>query len=518
MSNSTDAVKGMSDLDIQLPSLEEGGLVKGKVIEVKEGQVIVDLNYKTEGIIDLDEFISEISGGKEQVKPGDLVEAVVVKKEDEEGRIILSKKRADFRKAWEQVRTAYHESSTIEAPAVQVVKGGLVLDGGVRLFLPASQVDLKKPADLNSYLGKRLKVKVISLDERKKTAVVSRRLLLEETGYSLKKEVLSRLKVGQVLKGKVKSLVDYGAFVEVQGVTGLVHLSEIAWKRVSDPSEFLEVGQEVEVKVVQIDLEKERLSLSIKRLQPNPWKELASKFRAGQRVKAKIVRFAPFGVFLELDGFEGLLHQSEMREDLAVVQKNYSPGDEIEVGILSIDTFHQRISFTQFISAEEPGKDENLSAVSKKVEVPKQSAEPEAKIVEKKEDVGKIDEEGKITSEEKVELLKEEEQSSKEEKGAVDKVSAEDKKAEPISTKEIRAEEEAGRQIEEEVKEENQVGQAVELNEETAEPAKTEKRTEEKTEQKTEESSTAEPATEASTLEDILELMKKTHGSKKKGL
>ncbi len=529
MSNSTDAVKGMSDLDIQLPSLEEGSLIKGRVIEVKEGQVIVDLNYKTEGIIDLSEFTSEISGEKEEVKPGDLVEAVIVKKEDEEGRIILSKKRADFRKAWEQVRTAYHEGSTIEAPAVQVVKGGLVLDGGVRLFLPASQVDLKKPADLNAYLGKKIKVKVISLDERKKTAVVSRRAFLEETGYSLKKDVLSRLKVGQVLKGKVKSLVDYGAFVETQGVTGLVHLSEIAWRRVTDPSEFLEVGQEVEVKVVQIDLEKERLSLSIKRLQANPWKELAAKYRSGQRVKAKIVRFAPFGVFLELGGFEGLLHQSEMRDDLAVFQKNYSPGDEIEIGILSIDTFHQRISFTQFISAEEPGKDKELSKVSKEVERFEQPSKLEAEVTGEKEEAKMLEKkEEKIVVEEKIELSQEGEQPFEESKEAAEKTSIEAEKSESISTDKLNIKKEVEDKAEEEVKEETKER----LSEEAPSPIASEIQAveseekemveqtdvEEEKKEKVDESLASESVSKASTLEDILELMKKTHGSKKKDL
>lgn len=528
MSNSTDAVKGMSDLDIQLPSLEEGSLVKGKVIEVKEGQVIVDLNYKTEGIINLSEFVSEISGEKQEVKPGDLIEAVVVKKEDEEGRIILSKKRADFRRAWEQVRTAYYEGSAIEAPAVQVVKGGLVLDGGVRLFLPASQVDLKKPIDLNAYLGKKIKVKIISLDERKKTAVVSRRAFLEETGYSLKKDVLARLKVGQVLKGKVKSLVDYGAFVEVQGVTGLVHLSEIAWRRVTDPSQFLEVGQEVEAKVVQIDLEKERLSLSIKRLQTNPWMELAAKYRAGQRVKAKVVRFAPFGVFLELAGFEGLLHQNEMREDLAVLQKNYSPGDEIEVGILSIDTFHQRISFTQFISAEEPGKDKKLPATSKEVGKVKQPSEFETEVADGKEETKKTKEkEEKITTELKVEPLEKEEQPLKEYKEAVEKTSLKAEKVKPISTGGLNIENEVEDKTEE-IKEETEESLAEEalspLAPETqaVEPEEIAKDVQaevgKEKEEKKDESLVEELLSHASTLEDILELMKKTHGSKKKDL
>ncbi len=498
MSKSTDAVQGMSDADIQLPSLEEGSLVKGKVIEVKNGQVLVDLNYKTEGIIDLDEFTSEVSGEKEEVKPGDYVEAVVVKKEDEEGRIILSKKRADFRRAWEQIRTAYYEGSPIEARVIQVVKGGLLLEGGTRLFLPASQVDLKKPVDLNEYLGKKIKAKVISIDERKKTAVVSRRALLEETGYSPKKEALSRLKVGQVVKGKVKSLVEYGAFVEVEGVTGLVHLSEIAWKRVTDPSQFLEIGQEVEVKVVQIDLERERLSLSMKRLQPNPWKELARKYRAGQRVKTRIVRFAPFGVFLELEDFEGLLHQSELREDLAVFKKNYSPGDEIEVGILSIDTFHQRISFTQFISPQPEVKEAAETKEKTEIEEEKlfdQKAEKEGEII------------GKTS------------------KKVPEKAGSKLKKSEPISTEEVLIEE-IGEKLEEETAKEKELETVAEESKVkldlTPSSSEGELNLEEKTEIKTETEdeikveAVSESGSEASTLEDILELMKKTHGSKKK--
>lgn len=483
MTNSTDAVRGMSDVDIQLPSLEVGSLAKGRVIEVKEGQVIVDLNYKTEGIIDLDEFTSEVSGEKEEVKPGDLVEAVVVRKEDEEGRIILSKKRADFRKSWEQVRTAYYEGSPIEAQVVQVVKGGLLLEGGIRLFLPASQVDLKKPINLNDYLGKKVKAKVISLDERKKTAVVSRRAFLEEAGYSPKREVLSRLKVGQVLKGKVKSLVDYGAFVEVEGATGLVHLSEIAWKRVTDPSHFLKIGQEVEVKVVQVDLEKERLSLSMKRLQPNPWKELAAQYRAGQRVKTRIVRFAPFGVFLELDGFEGLLHRSELREDLAILRKNYSTGDEIEVGILSIDAFHQRISFTQFVSPKE--KEKEITEKEENVESPHLSGEVEVKKPLTSEEVRSLE---KSIGEDVLSEM------------ASQKLSGETRAdfgvVKPVSAEELT--------VEKEIKEE------VTNEEKTAEKDGAEK--------EADKTSAEELASEASTLEDILELMKKTHGLKKKDL
>ncbi|RKY47598.1 MAG: 30S ribosomal protein S1 [Candidatus Neomarinimicrobiota bacterium] len=315
----------------------------GKVVSVGEDFVVVDVGFKTEGIIPRYEFDES-----DLPKPGDQIEVFVEVLEDENGQMILSKKKADFMRVWERIREIYEKGEIIEGKIEARVKGGMVVKVmGIDAFLPGSQIDVRPIVDFDSYVGKTYKFKIVKLNERRKNIVLSRKVLLEEDLKEKREELLSKIKVGQTLTGRVKNITDFGVFVDLGGLDGLLHITDLSWGRVNHPSEVVQLDQEIRVKVIDFDPEKQRVSLGLKQLQPHPWEGIEQKYPVGSVVKGKIVNMTNYGVFVELEkGVEGLIHISEMSwtQHIRHPSELFSLGDEVEAKVLSIDTEERKIS------------------------------------------------------------------------------------------------------------------------------------------------------------------------------
>ena len=315
----------------------------GKVVSVGEDFVVVDVGFKTEGIIPRYEFDES-----DLPKPGDRIEVFVEVLEDENGQMILSKKKADFMRVWERIREIYEKGEIIEGKIEGRVKGGMVVKVmGIDAFLPGSQIDVRPIVDFDSYVGKTYKFKIVKLNERRKNIVLSRKVLLEEDLKEKREELLSKIKVGQTLTGRVKNITDFGVFVDLGGLDGLLHITDLSWGRVNHPSEVVQLDQEIRVKVIDFDPEKQRVSLGLKQLQPHPWEGIEQKYPVGSVVKGKIVNMTNYGVFVELEkGVEGLIHISEMSwtQHIRHPSELFSLGDEVEAKVLSIDTEERKIS------------------------------------------------------------------------------------------------------------------------------------------------------------------------------
>jgi small subunit ribosomal protein S1 len=284
----------------------------------------------------------------EVVKVGDHVEALVLQKEDKEGRLILSKKRAQYERAWGRIEEIMQSGQTIKGPVIEVVKGGLILDIGLRGFLPASLVDLRRVRDLQPFVGTELEAKIIELDRNRNNVVLSRRAFLEESQSEGRKKFLENLQKNERRKGTVSSIVNFGAFVDLGGVDGLVHVSELSWKHVDHPSEVVAVGQEVEVEVLDVDLERERVSLSLKATQEDPWKEFERTSTAGSIINGQVTKLVPFGAFVRVaQGIEGLVHISEIsHEHVDTPESVLSVGDEVQVKVIDVDVSRRRVSLS----------------------------------------------------------------------------------------------------------------------------------------------------------------------------
>src|SRR5436189_172014 len=296
-------------IEDSLKDFKDGDLVEGTVVKVDRDEVLLDIGYKSEGVIPSKELsIRQDVDPSEIVHVGDQFEALVLQKEDKEGRLILSKKRAQYERAWGRIEEIMQSGGTITGPVIEVVKGGLILDIGLRGFLPASLVELRRVRDLHPYVGQQLECKIIELDRNRNNVVLSRRAFLEESMSEGRKAFLEGLKKGERRKGSVSSIVNFGVFVDLGGgVDGLVHVSELSWKHVDHPSEVVAVGQEVEVEVLDVDLERERVSLSLKATQEDPWKEFERKYRAGEVIAGQVTKIVPFGAFVRVaQGIEGL--------------------------------------------------------------------------------------------------------------------------------------------------------------------------------------------------------------------
>ena len=280
-------------IDGTVTDFDEGDLVTGTVVKIERDEVLLDIGYKSEGVIPSRELsIRKDVNPADVVAMGDEIEALVLQKEDKEGRLVLSKKRAEYERAWNAVEEKFNSGETVEGEVIEVVKGGLILDIGLRGFLPASLVDLRRVKDLNAYLGTRIEARVIEMDRNRNNVVLSRRVVLEEARKAERQEILSKLQVGMRLKGTVSSIVDFGAFVDLGGIDGLVHISELSWNHVNHPSEVVKVGQEVEVQVLDVDLNRERISLGLKQTTEDPWRSLVKKYprrrhRRGHRHQAR---------------------------------------------------------------------------------------------------------------------------------------------------------------------------------------------------------------------------------------
>jgi small subunit ribosomal protein S1 len=334
---------------------DDGDIVKGTVVKVDKDEVLLDIGFKSEGVIPARELsIRHDVDAHEIVAIGDEVEALVLTKEDKEGRLVLSKKRAQYERAWGTIEEIRESGGVVKGPVIEVVKGGLILDIGLRGFLPASLVELRRVRDLQPYVGKVLEAKIIELDKNRNNVVLSRRAWLEETQKEQRGEFLVNLKPGEIRKGVVSSVVNFGAFVDLGGMDGLVHVSELSWKHVDHPSSVVSVGDEVTVQVLDVDLDKERISLSLKATQSDPWQEFASAHRVGELVYGRITKLVPFGAFVQVgDGIEGLVHISEMAaHHVDLPEQVVTPGEELWVKIIDIDLQRRRISLSIKQAAE----------------------------------------------------------------------------------------------------------------------------------------------------------------------
>lgn len=322
-----------------------GDVVTGTVVEVQSDYVLVDINYKSEGLIPINEF--RVVDGVRQVKAGDKVEVLIDRIENENGMIALSKDKADMLRAWSDISKAAENEEVIEGLVVAKVKGGLSVDIGVKAFLPGSQIDLRPVRNMDVYLGKKYKFKVIKFNKKRGNIVLSRRALLEEERDSLKAQTADTMKEGAVVMGLVKNVTDYGAFIDLGGLDGLLHITDMSWGRVKHPSELINVGDEIQVKILKYDTEKERVSLGLKQLTEDPWSSIKETYKIGAKVKGKIVSVTEYGAFVELgDGVEGLIHVSEMSWTKRVKHANQivQVDQEVEVQVLEIDTENRRIS------------------------------------------------------------------------------------------------------------------------------------------------------------------------------
>ncbi len=339
----------LAAIDETIKYFNDGDIVEGTIVKVDRDEVLLDIGYKTEGVIPSRELsIKHDVDPHEVVKVGDEVEALVLQKEDKEGRLILSKKRAQYERAWGTIEKIKDEDGIVTGTVIEVVKGGLILDIGLRGFLPASLVEMRRVRDLQPYVGRELEAKIIELDKNRNNVVLSRRQWLEQTQSEVRSEFLNKLAKGQVRKGVVSSIVNFGAFVDLGGVDGLVHVSELSWKHIDHPSEVVEVGQEVEVEVLDVDLDRERVSLSLKATQEDPWRQFARTHAIGQVVPGRVTKLVPFGAFVRVDeGIEGLVHISELAErHVEIPEQVVNVGDEIMVKVIDIDLERRRISLS----------------------------------------------------------------------------------------------------------------------------------------------------------------------------
>ncbi len=330
-------------------SFEEGDVVKGKVVRIDKDEVLVDIGYKAEGVIPSNELsIRKSVDPHEEVELGEEIDALVLTKEDAEGRLILSKKRARFEKAWRRIEVAADSGEPVEGSVIEVVKGGLILDLGVRGFLPASLVDIRRVHNLDEFMSQTLECKVIELNRSRNNVVLSRRAVLEEERKEVREQILGRLEPGQVVEGKISNIVDFGAFVDLDGIDGLIHISELSWSHVNHPSEVVSIGDDVRIKVLDIDRDRQRISLGLKQTQEDPWQRVINTHRGGDVLEGTVTKVVAFGAFVEiLPGVEGLVHISELADHhVENPSEVVEPGSKLNVKILEIDEERRRLSLS----------------------------------------------------------------------------------------------------------------------------------------------------------------------------
>lgn len=378
-------------IDGTLTDFDEGDLVDGTIVKIEHDEVLVDIGFKSEGVIPSRELsIRKDADPSEIVSLGDKIEALVLQKEDKDGRLILSKKRAEYERAWISVEEKFKAGETVNGEVIEVVKGGLILDIGLRGFLPASLVDLRRVKDLDMYMGTELEARVIEMDRNRNNVVLSRRVLLEEGRKNERAEILSKLSKGMRLRGTVSSIVDFGAFVDLGGIDGLVHISELSWSHVNHPSEVVKVGDEVEVEVLDVDLQRERISLGLKQTTEDPWVKLVENYPVGSIVDGKVTKTVPFGAFIELGpNVEGLVHISEMsNKHIDTPTQVVHAGDTVKVKVMEINSERRRISLSMKAAAEELGfeievaEPDPAALEEKAARQAKRAAEKEAKKAE----------------------------------------------------------------------------------------------------------------------------------------
>ena len=326
-----------------MKDIEEGSIVKGTIVEIRPQEVLVNIGFKSEGVLPATEFNEDLSG----VQLGDEVEVLLERLEDKNGMVVLSKTKAERQRKWDNVLTNCEEGSVIEGEVRVKVKGGLVIDVGVDAFLPSSQIDVIPVRNLDDYIGQTLECKIIKINKERRNIVLSRRDLIEEKRKEQKKALLAEIQPGQIRTGVVKNITDFGAFVDLNGMDGLLHITDMSWGRINHPSEVVQVGQELEVVVLDVNQEKERISLGLKQKQQNPWEEIEMRYPKGTRIRGKVVNLVPYGAFVQLEeGVEGLVHVSEISWTKRVARASdvLKVGDEVEAVVLNVNKEEQKIS------------------------------------------------------------------------------------------------------------------------------------------------------------------------------
>jgi len=378
--------KLVPNYDATIHPFGEGDVVSGKVVRIDKDEVLVDIGYKSEGVIPSHELsIRKSVDPSDEVEIGEEVDALVLTKEDQEGRLILSKKRARFEKAWRRIEGAAESGQPVEGTVIEVVKGGLILDLGVRGFLPASLVDIRRVQNLDEFMGQKLECKVIELNRSRNNVVLSRRAVLEEERKEVREQILGRLESGQVVEGKISNIVDFGAFVDLEGIDGLIHISELSWSHVNHPSEVVSIGDTVRVKVLDIDKDRQRISLGLKQTQEDPWQRVLNEYKEGDVVEGKVTKIVAFGAFVQiLPGVEGLVHISELAQHhVESPAEVVRPGDEIQVQILEVDDSRRRLSLSakrvegQELEVRELSEDEAAAVEGEAIE-PTEAESPAA--------------------------------------------------------------------------------------------------------------------------------------------
>jgi small subunit ribosomal protein S1 len=377
--------------DATFRPIEEGEVVTGHVVRIDKDEVLVDIGYKSEGVIPANELsIRKAVDPNEEVHLGEEVDAIVMTKEDQDGRLIMSKKRARFEKAWRRIETAAESGEPVEGTVIEVVKGGLIIDLGVRGFLPASLVDIRRVPNLDEYMGTKIETKVIELNRSRNNVVLSRRAVLEEERKEVRQQILDRLQPGLVVEGQISNIVDFGAFVDLDGIDGLIHISELSWSHVNHPSEILNIGDTVKVKVLDIDRDRQRISLGLKQTQEDPWQRIVDTYNVGDELAGKVTKVVTFGAFVEiLDGVEGLVHISELAaHHVESPREIVHPGDEIRVKILEIDSERRRLSLSakrvedQILPVSRPGEPAREATAGTGEETPAGEGEAVAEVVQ----------------------------------------------------------------------------------------------------------------------------------------
>jgi small subunit ribosomal protein S1 len=395
--------------DATMQPFEEGEVVTGNVVRIDKDEVLVDIGYKSEGVIPANELsIRKSVDPREEVSLGEEVDAMVLTKEDQDGRLIMSKKRARFEKAWRRIEAAAESGEPVMGSVIEVVKGGLIIDLGVRGFLPASLVDIRRVPNLDEYLGTQIETKVIELNRSRNNVVLSRRAVLEEERKEVRQQILDRLQPGLVVEGQISNIVDFGAFVDLDGIDGLIHISELSWSHVNHPSEILNIGDTVQVKVLDIDRDRQRISLGLKQTQEDPWQRIVDTYNVNDELAGKVTKVVTFGAFVEvLDGVEGLVHISELAgHHVESPREIVHPGDEIRVKILEIDSERRRLS----LSAKRV--EDQILPLPRPDAPPASPAEPEAVadeqvVLEDSLDVAVGEDAGELAAEQAVETAAE---------------------------------------------------------------------------------------------------------------
>jgi len=325
-----------------MPDFREGSIVKGRVLEIRPREVLVDIGYKSEGIISSSEF-----DDVENLEVGDEVDVLLERLENDEGMVVLSKEKAAYRQNWNKIQSVFEDDGLIKGKVKSVVKGGLMVNIGVEAFLPASQIDIVPPKDLQQFVGNTYDFKIVKINDDRRNVVLSRRELIEQERSEKRQKFLDGVKIGDRVNGTVKNLTDFGAFIDLDGMDGLLHITDMTWGRLGHPSELVKVGQQLEVVVLDINKEKERVSLGLKQTQKNPWDQIEERFPAGQKVKGKITNLVPYGAFVELEeGVEGLIHVSELSWTKRIMRPSdiLSQGQEVEAVVLGVNKEEQKIS------------------------------------------------------------------------------------------------------------------------------------------------------------------------------